>query len=157
MCCFLRIPSVFAGSPSNLSFIFLWLEISAKVVISSQNSAFQSFYSTFDCILFVTPKAEGRAQLPQIVLHYWKCFKTYDGKIEIGICYLTIFRLSIILKPPGREIKGQCIHVEVKKDPSVNTDEDSKYNRYNYVNHVAADNENKETLSDLQKLQYKNV
>lgn len=109
-----------AGSPSNLSFIFLWLEIFAKVVISSQNSAFQSFYSTFYCLLVVTPKAEGGAQLPQIVLIYWKCFKTHDGKKEIGICFLTIFLLPIILKPPRREIKGQCVHVEVKKDPSVN-------------------------------------
>lgn len=39
--------------------------------------------------------------------------------------------------------------VEEKKDPSVNTTD--------HVNHVAADNENKETLSDLLKLQYKNV
>lgn len=133
----------------ELILYFLWLEIFAKVVILSQNSAFQSFYSTFYCLLFVTPKAEGGAQLPQIVLHYWKCFKTHDGKIEIGICYLTISLLSIISKPPRREIKGQCMDVEEKKDPSVNTTD--------HVNHVAADNENKETLSDLLKLQYKNV
>lgn len=70
-----------AGSPSNLSFIFLWLEIFAKVVISSQNSAFQSFYSTFYCLLVVTPKAEGGAQLPtKLSLFIGNALKHMMGK-----------------------------------------------------------------------------
>lgn len=66
MCCFLRIPSVFAGSPSNLSFIFYGLRFLPKWLFYPRTQHFSHFIQHFIVYCLWHPKQREGLNSPKL-------------------------------------------------------------------------------------------